>query len=60
MNRITGGFPDFHADPGNVFIEGSEVMLTMQCTGPHENECIDTPADGPGDRTERDVEGPRR
>lgn len=46
MHRVTGGLPDFHADPGDVFVEGNEGMMMMQFTGTHENEFMDIPPTG--------------
>jgi steroid delta-isomerase-like uncharacterized protein len=46
MHRVTGGFPDFHADPGDVFVEGNEGMMTMRFTGTHENEFMNIPPTG--------------
>lgn len=46
MDRVTDGFPDFRADPGDVFVEGDEAMMTVRFTGTHENEFMDIPPTG--------------
>lgn len=46
MRQVTGGFPDFHADPGDVFVEGNEGMMTVRFSGTHENEFMDIPPTG--------------
>jgi steroid delta-isomerase-like uncharacterized protein len=46
MHRVTNGFPDFHADPGDVFVEGNEGMMTVRFTGTHENEFMKIPPTG--------------
>lgn len=43
MERITDGFPDFHAEPGDVFADGNEGMTTVRFTGTHEGEFMDVP-----------------
>lgn len=43
MRRVTEGFPDFHADPGDVFVKGNEGMMTVRFTGTHENEFMEIP-----------------
>ncbi|WP_323674762.1 ester cyclase [Halorubellus sp. PRR65] len=46
IERMTGGFPDFHAEPGDVFVEGNEAMATVGFTGTHEGEFMDVPPTG--------------
>lgn len=46
MHRVTGAFPDFHIEPGDVFVEGDEGMTTMRFTGTHENEFMNIPSTG--------------
>lgn len=46
MERIIGGFPDFHAEPGEVFVKGNEGMATVRFTGTHEGEFMDIPPTG--------------
>lgn len=46
MHRVTGGFPDFHAELGDVFVKGNEGMMTVRFTGTHENEFMDIPPTG--------------
>ncbi len=44
MEGITTGFPDFHVEPGDVFVDGKEGMTTIRITGTHEAEFMDIPA----------------
>lgn len=46
MHRVTSGFPDFHADPGDVFVASNEGMMTIRFTGTHENEFMNIPPTG--------------
>jgi steroid delta-isomerase-like uncharacterized protein len=43
IERITDGFPDFHAEPADVFVEGNEGIAMVQFTGTHEGEFMDIP-----------------
>ena len=46
IQRVTGGFPDFHVEPGDVFVEDNEGMMTMRFTGTHESEFMNIPPTG--------------
>jgi predicted ester cyclase len=46
MHRVVEGFPDFHADPGDVFVDGNEGMMTVRFAGTHENEFMNIPPTG--------------
>lgn len=46
MERITGGFPDFQAEPGDVFVDGNEGMSTIRFSGTHEGEFMEVPPTG--------------
>lgn len=46
MERITGGFPDFQAEPGDVFVEGNEGIAPVRFTGTHEGEFMEIPPTG--------------
>lgn len=46
MERVTGAVPDFHVEPGDVFVEDNEGMTTMRFTGTHENEFMGIPPTG--------------
>ena len=46
MERITGGFPDFQAEPGDVFVDGNEGMSTIRFSGTHDGEFMEVPPTG--------------
>jgi steroid delta-isomerase-like uncharacterized protein len=46
MEQITGAFPDFHAEPGDVFVDGNEGMATVRFTGTHKGEFMEVPPTG--------------
>lgn len=50
IEQVTGGFPDFHAEPEKVFVEGNEGIAVIRFTGTHEGAFMDIPP------TNREVE----
>lgn len=46
MEQITGGFPDFHAEPGEMFVDGNEGIATVRFTGTQEGEFMKIPPTG--------------
>jgi steroid delta-isomerase-like uncharacterized protein len=44
--RMNGGFPDFRAEPGDVFVEGNEGIAPVRFTGTHEGEFMEIPPTG--------------
>lgn len=46
MEQITVGFPDFHAEPGEVFVDGNEGIATVRFTGTQEGEFMEIPPTG--------------
>lgn len=43
MEGIIGSFPDFHAEPGDVFVDGDEGIATVRFAGTHEGEFMRVP-----------------
>lgn len=46
IERMNGGFPDFRAEPGDVFVEGNEGIAPVRFTGTHEGEFMEIPPTG--------------
>lgn len=46
MEQMIGAFPDFHAEPGDVFVDGNEGMATVRFTGTHKGEFMEVPPTG--------------
>lgn len=43
MEQMIGAFPDFHAEPGDVFVDGNEGIATVRFTGTHKGEFMEVP-----------------
>lgn len=46
IEQITGAFPDFRAQPGDVFVDGNEGMATVRFSGTHDDEFMEIPPTG--------------